>query len=82
TGLYEVYTNDQAEYAQGKRTLWGAYNTWVLLGDNFRTTFIKATQDMTTGVKTASETFTLISKQLKTAASAYMISYEYDTTKW
>lgn len=84
TGVYTYYMNDTVEYNEGKRTLWGSYNTWVLLGDNFRTSFIKATQDMTLGSVSVAATFENLAKQMKTTATAYYIEFSdvYDIENW
>jgi len=82
TDLNDIYVTDYAAYKQGKRTLWASYNTWVLLGDNFRTAFIKTTQDMTSGSITADKAFETITKQFKNNVIALKLENEYDTSKW
>jgi hypothetical protein len=80
--LLEQYNKDILEAKEGKRVLWGSFNSWAVLGNNYSNSFIRTMQEMDAGTTTKEQAVITLSKLIKSTVQSYMIEYEYDTSLW
>lgn len=80
--LLDRYNQDIAEAKQGNRVLWGSFNSWAVLGNNYSNSFIRTMQELDAGTTTAEKATITLSKLIRSTVQSYMIEYEYDTSKW
>lgn len=80
--LHQQYVEDIKEAKEGNRVLWGSFNSWAVLGNNYSNSFIRTMQEMDAGTTTKEQAVVTLAKLIKSTVASYMIEYEYDTSLW
>ena len=80
--LIEVYGQDMQAYKNGDRVLWGALNSWAVLGYEYNTYFIKRIQDLNNGTIEVAALHADLASMIRNTVTGLRVKYEYDETKW